>query len=51
MNKEYEHDFDPLTEVCKKCNKPKNQLTVIAWNVVCPVVGKEEVAQFRNDNN
>jgi hypothetical protein len=39
-----EHDFDN-NGICKKCHTHKNKVI----NGLCPVIGREEIASFRND--
>lgn len=42
----YHHDIDDKTKKCKKCHKNISEL--IGRIKLCPVIGVEEVARFRD---
>lgn len=42
----YQHDFEDNSKRCKKCHKPLAEL--VGELKLCPVIGKEEVAKFRD---
>lgn len=44
MNAAYSHDFDH-NDVCRKCHAHKSNVKMLN---LCPVMSKEEVAQFRS---
>lgn len=46
LDKIYQHDFDDKTGKCKKCHQHYKKL--LGGLKLCPVIGKEEVARFRD---
>jgi hypothetical protein len=43
----YQHDFDDHSKRCKKCHKTLDDL--MGGLKVCAVIGREEVARFRDN--
>lgn len=46
LTKTYQHDIDDKTKKCKKCREHVSKLE--GTTKLCPVMGPEEVAQFRD---
>lgn len=46
LTKVHQHDIDDDTHKCKKCHKSVEELN--GSLKLCPIIGAEEVAQFRD---